>query len=212
MGQVVAVTCPTWKHSAATLGSALNARLPASIRITGVQEVLPDFHARFDARSRTYRYFILQGSSAIPALRASLWETSRFSDSGQLERLARTFCGTHDFAAFGISPTGTRTVRTVTESSWSWDEQKLSGMTVRIGMYTVTADAFLRGMVRHLVGGMVHAACHPSTADAIANMVVSPEGGRRVPWSAPPHGLYLWNVTYPNTVFNWNEGMGLHNE
>ncbi len=212
VGQVMAVTCPGWKHGAERLGSALNARLPASIRITGAQEVPQSFHARFDARERTYCYVISEGELPIPTLRSAYWHVSSAVDHASLDECARSVIGTHDFAAVGIAPHGTNTVRTVTESMWKWEKREVGGLAIQVGTYTVTANAFLRGMVRHLVGGMVHAAQNPTMTDAIANMIVSPEGGRRIPWSAPPHGLYLWNVTYPNTVFNWNEGMGSHNE
>ncbi len=212
VGQVAAVTVPSWTHGAQQLGDALNARLPAAIRITGVQEVPLAFHARFDAGARTYRYVLLEGLLPVPTLRTAYWSLPSRIDHDVLDALACAVRGTHDFAAFGTPPNGSNTVRTVTQSAWSWEDREVGGERIRAGIYEVTAEAFLRGMVRHIVGGMAYAAQHPAEADAIANMVVSPEGGRRVPWSAPPHGLYLWNVTYPNMEFRWNEGMGSHNE
>ena len=164
---------------------ALNASLPEEVCVLVAEEVSEDFHARFSARSRSYRYRVLIGRArrALEARRALWWP--RPVDVGALEEAAALLLGEHDFRAF--TPTETQHdvfLRNVVAAAWERDGDRLD--------FTITADSFLRHMVRTLVGTMLEAG-----SDAPAR-VQSLEGGSRsdAGLTAPPWGLYLERVDY----------------
>src|SRR5687768_15271390 len=121
LGQVASVRL-TCTHDTATLQRALNARLPDDIRILAVEERDESFHARFSARSKTYRYQIRNQPVASPFERAYVWHLQERLAVDDMNRAAALLVGTHDFAAFrsaGSAASGT--VRTVTHSRWRDD-------------------------------------------------------------------------------------------
>jgi tRNA pseudouridine38-40 synthase len=161
---------------------------PRDIAITAATAVQDGFDARRDALSRTYRYRLLTRSSSSPFEQGrSLWWPHRV-DREALDACARLLPGKHDFTAF--TPTQTDHVhfhRTILTAGWSQQGDILS--------FQVTADAFMRNMVRVLVGTMLDVSSGRGTLSAFEALL---KGARRseAGETAPPHGLYLESVAY----------------
>ena len=161
--------------------AALNTRLPDAISVVTAEAAPPDFHARHSARSRSYRYRVFTRPTPSPfELRRSLWVT-RPLDVDRLNEAAALLPGEHDFRAF--TPTATHHsvfVRTVESAEW-----------IRRGDYLdfeITADSFLRHMVRALVGTMLD----DVDLEPLLGGVDRAEAGE----TAPAWGLYLVAVAY----------------
>jgi len=188
LGQVasVRVTC---SHDVATLTRALNARLPEDVRVLSVEEAPPDFHARFSAKSKSYRYMIRNASIALPFERAYVWHLPEPLNVDAMQRAAALLVGTHDFAAFQSAGTETPgSVRTILRSGiLQCEPSSLS--------YQVTGEGFLRHMVRALTGTIVEIGRGWREPDSITSLLA---GGRRsdAGATAPPHGLFLVSVDY----------------
>jgi tRNA pseudouridine38-40 synthase len=186
-GQVASVQL-TCGHDVATLTRALNAQLPEDVRVCSIEEAAADFHARFSARSRTYRYQIRSGGVASPFDRAFVWHLPERLDVDAMRQAARTLVGRHDFAAFqSIGTHVPDSIRTVSASDVRSDDDLLT--------YEVTADGFLRHMVRAVVGTLVEIGrgwrAPENIAALLANGVRAEAGA-----TAPPHGLFLVRVDY----------------
>jgi tRNA pseudouridine38-40 synthase len=188
LGQVasVGVTCT---HDSATLTRALNAQLPPDIRVLAIDDEAPDFHARFSARSKTYRYQVRNAAIVSPFERAYVWHVPEPLDVDAIAQAAAAVVGTHDFAAFRSAGSETRgTVRTMTQSSVTRDA---SGLLT----YEISGDGFLRHMVRALVGTLVEVGRGWREAGSLAS-VLSGGTRRQAGATAPPHGLFLVRVEY----------------
>jgi tRNA pseudouridine38-40 synthase len=161
--------------------AALNPRLPDAVSIVAAEPAARDFHARFSARSRSYRYrLFMRGTPSPFELNRSWWYPRRL-DEERLHAAAALLPGEHDFRAF--TPTVTQHgvfVRTIASARWVRDGDHLD--------FEIAADSFLRHMVRTLVGTMVDGV---DLAPLLAGATRREAGA-----TAPPHGLYLVSVAY----------------
>jgi tRNA pseudouridine38-40 synthase len=191
-GQVIAFTAD-WQHDTATLLRALNATLPPDIALQDLSPAPPDFHPRFDARSRRYAYRVLLVGQRQPLWRNLAWQLwNETLDREALDAGASLLTGTHDFAAFGRAPQGDNTVRTVFQSRWH-SAAEFGG---QLWTYTIEADAFLHHMVRRVVWLLVSLGRGALTLAEFEAVLDSREVAR-VKGLAPPQGLTLEFVRYP---------------
>lgn len=167
---------------------ALNAKLPDAIRVTAAEEVPASFHARFDARGKTYRYRIWNGDVLPPFERRYAWHVPGGLDVEAMRQAAALVEGPHDFAAFQSAGSDVATTtRNVYASTLTSDGALL--------IYETIADGFLRHMVRALAGSLVEIGRGQHAPDWIARVLESRErsaAGR----TAPAHGLFLVRVHY----------------
>jgi tRNA pseudouridine38-40 synthase len=186
-GQVAAFAT-TSQIPAERFPAALNAHLPADIRVLEARDVPEGFHARFDAVARAYRYDILNRPAPSALLRNRAYHVPEPLDIQAMRQALREFVGAHDFAAFqGAGSDPRTTVCTVLDAAWD-----RLGDRVRL---TITADHFLRHMVRILVGTLVRVGVGRLPPGAPAEFLADSDNQRTGP-TAPPHGLYLVRVHY----------------
>jgi tRNA pseudouridine38-40 synthase len=170
------------------LARRLNGIGPDDIAVTAAGPVADNFDARRDAKSRTYRYRILVRPSPTPFEQGrALWWPHKL-DRNALDTCAAALIGTHDFTAF--TPTQTdhvRFERNVLTASWTTDGDIVS--------FQITADAFMRNMVRVLVGTQLEVASDRRSLEDFKQLL---KGAPRSAAgdTAPPHGLYLQSVSY----------------
>ena len=180
----------------------LNALLPVSIRITRSWDVPADFHARYSAMAREYRYFAVKGDGRDSFTDGLVTRLRDIPDIALLNSYAALLVGTHDFTAFAsakdICPSK---FRDIYESSFSF-VQSMYGDDVLC--YRVCGNAFLYHMVRSLVGTMLEMASNGCTADEFKGVLDSCDRSRAGK-TAPSHGLYLWRVSYDPDEYQWFE-------
>jgi tRNA pseudouridine38-40 synthase len=171
------------------LALALNAWLPADIRVMSAHRAASDFHARFQAQGKQYRYVVWNRPAMNPLLRATAWHVPRPLDVTAMRAAARRFVGRHDFQSFTANQGyahGT-TVRTVTRC-----DVKRSGAQFT---FIIEGGGFLYKMCRAMVGTLVQTGQGKFPPTEIKHMLASKD--RRVGgMTAPAHGLVLWKVFY----------------
>ncbi len=188
LGQAAHIHCPTGL-SAEAIQNAINALTGDDLVIRSCTPVPETFHARFDARGKTYRYRIHNGPLPSPIGRRYEWWVRTPLDRSAIRAALPLMIGTHDFSAFeGAGSPRAHSVRTVTDARIDDDG------TGRI-TFTVSADGFLRYMVRNFVGTLVAVGSGKLSPDQVAAI----RDGRdrtRAPATAPPHGLFLLRVDF----------------
>jgi len=172
-----------------TLLRGLNAILPPDIRVLRARKAAPDFHARRSAAGKEYRYFIWNAELMSPFVRRYAARVRTPLDVPAMRRAAAALVGRHDFAAFTANPNRVveSTVRRLTALTVS-----KRGRTVTI---TARADGFLYRMVRSLAGFLIRVGEGAAPPEEAARILASRVRTARVP-TAPPQGLFLWNVYY----------------
>ncbi|WP_322489448.1 tRNA pseudouridine(38-40) synthase TruA [Chloroflexus sp.] len=199
-GQVAHVQTDT-RHSLATIWRGLNAHLPTDLAVQNVGEVPRDFHARFSALQREYRYLIDCAPAPLPQLRHQALHYAGSLDVAAMTAALRLLEGTHDFAAFTTAtPTQRSTVRTmhwtrIVEREW-FDRRLLA--------IELAANAFLQHMVRMIVGTLLLVGRGRMTVDQFGEVLVSRDRRLAGP-TAPAHGLTLTAVRYPPGLIRWVE-------
>lgn len=187
-GQVVAFDLE-WRHSTSELKHALNAHLPQDVAAREILAVHGDFHPRYDAISRRYRYRLFCQEDRDPLLERYAWRVWPPADFNILHQTARLLVGRHDFAAFGTPPRpGGSTIRTVFHAGWQCDGLLFD--------FSITADAFLYRMVRRLVFIQVQASQGLLGPEEIGRFLEN-TAAQTPSGLAPPQGLSLVEVEYP---------------
>lgn len=171
---------------------ALNQLLPGDIRIMAAGDAPGDFHARFDASLRKYRYFILYGEAQDAFSRRYAWQVSRRPCLQKLNAMASVIAGEHDFSAFASAKDiSLSKCRFIQDSSFWFEGEKL--------VYQVSANAFLWRMVRSLVGTMLFfepKAVDEDDAARLMRAILDSRDRKQAGPTAPPQGLFLWSVEY----------------
>lgn len=168
------------------LKRALNGNIPEDIVIRDSEEAAEDFSARYSALSREYQYFISTSPTAI--VRKYSWQCAYKLDLEQMDRIASSIIGIHDFGSFCKSDSDVDHHRCeIFESDWSIDGQML--------IYHVRANRFLQGMVRALVGTMVNIGRGYTTQSEFL-AIMEAKNRSKAGQAAPAKGLFLERVTY----------------
>jgi tRNA pseudouridine38-40 synthase len=191
-GQVASVDMPA-KWLAADLKRALNSTLPPDIWVQDVVPARHDFHPRYDAVARTYMYRVgTHPDARSPFHRRWCWSLCEPLDLRTLDRLGSVLVGKHSFEAFAKAGQPERGTRCAISAA-DWHGWELGAR------FTITADRYLHHMVRYLVGTMVDIGLGRRPAGDLAALLAGKAGLETSP-PAPPEGLFLSRVEYPDTV------------
>ncbi|HEY52869.1 MAG TPA: tRNA pseudouridine(38-40) synthase TruA [Caldilineae bacterium] len=189
-GQVIAFRA-SWRHSLAELQRALNALLPADIAVQTIELAPPTFHPRFSASKRWYRYQVGLWPGHSPLRSRYAWELGPDLDVDAMNEAAAHLIGSHDFGSFGQPPQGEITIRHVFQATWTQEPPHL--------YFDITANAFLRRMVRNIVGTLVEVGRRSRQPDELEVMLQQPDRSLSAS-PAPPQGLILKAVIYPEDI------------
>lgn len=198
LGQVASVRL---RHpiDRASLRRALNARLPDDVRVLDVVEARPDFHARFGARSKTYRYRIVTGDLVSPFERRYGWHVGQPLDVDAMVAAAGHLVGTHDFAAFRAAGSRTATtVRTIARLDITRARPSMAAAAdphAAVITLEIEGDGFLRHMVRTIAGTLVEVGAGRRDPPSVEATLASRDRAEAGP-TAPPDGLFLVGVEY----------------
>ncbi len=169
----------------------LNGILPQDIAVHRIWPVRPDAHARFDAVSRTYKYYVTLNKSAFH--REYSWYLVNEPDFGLMNQAAEMLLSTVDFTSFSKLHTDTKTNDCrVTEALWTPLEDGRWA-------FTITADRFLRNMVRAIVGTLMEVGRHKLTLEEFKKIIESKDRCSAGD-SAPAQGLFLHKIVYPDNL------------
>ena len=173
----------------AKLALALNAHLPEDIRVMQAVRCRADFHARFQAAGKQYRYFIWNHRAMNPLLRQSAWHVPQPLAVDAMRQATRLLLGRHDFRSFAANRNyeTENTVRTLTRC-----DLRRSGPLLTC---IIEGDGFLYKMCRGIVGTLVQIGRGRYAPDDLGRML-SAKDRREAGMTAPAHGLVLWRVFY----------------
>lgn len=167
---------------------ALNKLMPPDVRVVSAVEADPDFHARYDARLRRYRYFMHHGGPSLPWVERYSWRLAKKPNMARLNRLASCLHGELDCTAFASAkdPNEHR-FRYLHHAAFYTEGGQL--------VFDVAANAFLWRMVRSLVGTLIQLDAEDADDGAMARVLQSADRSK-AGITAPPRGLFLWSVDY----------------
>jgi len=187
LGQVAGFTTSS-ALSAAEWARALNGLLPADIAVRSVEVAPETFHARFNAKSKLYRYRILARQHRSALDRHRFWHIPYALDVEAMRTASRSLIGRHDFSSFQGSPTDTENaVCEISLLELMRDAEELA--------IEIQADRFLKQMVRNIVGTLVEVGRGKIQAGAVEEILAAQDRRKAGP-TAPPQGLYLVRVDY----------------
>jgi tRNA pseudouridine38-40 synthase len=195
-GQVASFASDIASIEASKFVPALNALLPRDVRVTASADAPPGFHARFDAKARRYRYYIIAGRQAFAHEIRYAWQIWKRPAMMALDRMASALLGERDFTTFASAGAGSEQggtgkkasmTRFVHSASWRYEGDYL--------VFDIEANAFLWKMVRSLVGSMLHFDAKGLGPEAFIDALESRDRGMAGP-TAPPQGLFLTGVRY----------------
>ena len=170
------------------LTHSVNGILPEDIAVSNLEEVAPDFHARYDARRRCYRYYVSTQWRALDRARRVLVPDGL--DFDRMNRAATAFLGRHDFSSFCRTQSETENrVCTVSMAQWIQDERPHDWY------LAVEADRFLHGMVRTIVGSLVQIGLG-NWDEGVLPEILGAADRRAAGPAAKAHGLVLYAVHY----------------
>ncbi len=169
----------------------LNSILPAEIAIKKVHVVKNDAHARFDAISRSYKYYITFVKD--PFQINTSYYLKKPLDVDLMNEAAKLLLNYTNFKCFSKSKTDVKTYNcTITEAFWIQDNNQL--------VFKISANRFLRNMVRAIVGTLIEIGEHKLNTEDLERIIKS-EDRSQAGYSVPAHGLYLTRVQYPKTIY-----------
>jgi tRNA pseudouridine38-40 synthase len=164
----------------------INSMLPDDIAISKIIEVKSDFHARFDAKSRTYKYFIHFEKN--PFLEEQSYLFNQQPDIEKMNHCIQQLFGEHDFSTFEKKGSDNKTsVCTLENAYW---EQTETGL-----VFTIKANRFLRNMVRRITAALLLVGVGKMNEQDIVNAVLNKES-LEVKLAVPAKGLFLWKIEY----------------
>lgn len=167
----------------------LNRMLPKSIVIYNIQESASDFHARFDAKKRTYRYYIHWQKN--PFLENS-WYVPQDFNLKKMNEAAQYLLGTQDFTSLAKLHTDVKThICTVYHAEWKVEGEQVC--------FEISADRFLRNMVRACVGTLLDVGIGRIQPEDIP-AILAAKDRQAASTSVPAHGLFLWRIEYPQAT------------
>ena len=173
----------------------LNAFLPDDIAVQKILEVKEDAHARFDATARTYEYWVTQEKNVFLANRA--YYVRHPLDVAKMNSAAMLLLQHTDFECFSKSNTGVKTYRCqVNDAKWERQDDKL--------VFNITADRFLRNMVRAIVGTLLAIGSDKLNEEGLKRILDSKDRSE-AGTSVPAKGLYLTKIQYPENTFRTYE-------
>ncbi|MEJ2584151.1 MAG: tRNA pseudouridine(38-40) synthase TruA [Robiginitalea sp.] len=169
----------------------LNAFLPEDIAVQQIRAVKPDAHARFDALSRTYQYRLVQQKD--PFEQDTAFFTIHPLDFGAMNKAAELLLEYSDFQAFSRVNTDVKTfICHIRHAKWEKEGP--------VWTFTITADRFLRNMVRAVVGTLLEVGKGKITGEDVKSIIKSRDRSRAGA-SVPAKGLYLTGITYPESIY-----------
>lgn len=190
-GQVIAFDV-AWKHTTEALLKAINIHLPSDIALQSLREVAASFHPRYDALSRTYLYRLHISPTRDPLRERYVWHRQYPLNVEAMQEAIQLLRGEHDFATFGQPPKGENTVRVITMTQIEAVRDELH--------VTLTANAFLKRMVRSIIGTLVEVG--RGKMNVVDFDIAFRSASRKLAGtSAPPHGLTLTHVVYSDYQF-----------
>ena len=167
--------------------NSIDKLLGQDISINSLTKAKKDFHARFDARKRTYKYFLSDSTKKLPFLNDFTHSILYAVDVDELNKISNIFVGTHNFSSFAKIEAAKNPIRTIYKSQWTKNRDYIE--------YTIVGNAFLRNMVRNLVGVQL-AVVNGKVDIKIVKDAIKNENSKRLNYLAPAKGLVLWNVKY----------------
>ncbi|RIA08980.1 tRNA pseudouridine38-40 synthase [Flavobacteriaceae bacterium MAR_2010_72] len=168
----------------------LNSFLPKDVAIHCIFKVKPDAHARFDASSRTYHYKISTHKNVFNFDFA--YEMHLPLDVDQMNEACKILLKYNDFQCFSKSNTDVKTYHcSIENANWHIENDTLT--------FVITADRFLRNMVRAIVGTLINIGLGKMEVDDLHTIIKSKDRSE-AGFSVPAHGLYLTKITYPDTI------------